>query len=153
MGHQQPQQIQPQEPPDSVRSNETAKYCWTHGHDTRHNSNECTAQCVGHKTNATTHVNMGGNPKNLKRSIAPSNLVVTGVDICARGQTQQIPSWNQQANMGYCMPPQQPMMTQQPMLQHPMIQQPMIQQPQYAGMIMPNQQFIGDHNQHFNRTS
>ena len=30
--------------PDNVRSNETPKYCWTHGHDTRHNSNKCTAQ-------------------------------------------------------------------------------------------------------------
>ena len=50
--------------PDVVREVPAAEYCWTHGHNTRHNSNECTAQCVGHKTNATTHVNTGGNPKN-----------------------------------------------------------------------------------------
>ena len=35
--------------PNNIRSNETPNYCWTHGHDTRHNSNECTAQCAGPK--------------------------------------------------------------------------------------------------------
>ena len=30
--------------PANVRSNETPKYCWTHGHNTCHTSNECTAQ-------------------------------------------------------------------------------------------------------------
>ena len=75
--------------PENFRSNKTAKYCWTHSHKTRHNSSECTAQFVGHKTNATNHVNRGGNPKNSERSITPSTLGVTGVDICARGQIQQ----------------------------------------------------------------
>ena len=129
--------------PNNVRSNETPKYCWTHGHDTRHNSNEYTVQCAGHKNNATTHVNTGGNPKNAERILTPSAVGITGVDVSARGQIQKQPSWNQQSNMGYCVPMQQPMIQQHQ-------QQQQQQQPQYAGMIMTTQQFMGGQNQQFN---
>ena len=90
--------------PNNVRSNENPKYCWTHSHGTHYNSNECTAQCAGHKNNAMTHVNTGVNPKNAERILAPSAVGITGIDVCERGQIQQQPSWNQKANMGYCMP-------------------------------------------------
>ena len=115
--------------PKNVRSNETPEYCWTHGHDTRHNSNECTAQCAGHRNNATTHVNTGSNPKNVEHVLASSAVGITGIYVRARGQIQQQPSWNQQANMGYCMPTQKPMMIQHPTMQ-PMIHQPIMQQQQ-----------------------
>ena len=59
-----------------------------------------------------THMNTGGNPKNSERSLAPSAVDIMGVDVSARGQIQKQPSWNQQANMGYCVPMQQPMMIQ-----------------------------------------
>ena len=145
--------------PNNVRSNKTPKYCWTHGHNTRHNSNKFSAQCAGHKNNATTHVNIGVNPNNAERVLSPSAVGITGIDVRACGQIQQQPSWDHQANMGYCMPTHHPMIIQQPMM-HTMIQQPMMQQqqqqqqqqqPQYDGMIIPTQQFMGGHNQQFNR--
>ena len=113
--------------PNNIRSNETPKYFWMHGHGTRHNINKCTAQCVGNKNNATTHVNTGGNPKNAERVLTTSAVGITGIDVRTCGKIQQHPSWKQQSNMGYCIPTQQPMMMQQPTM-YPMMHQPMMQQ-------------------------
>jgi hypothetical protein len=126
--------------PDHIRSNETAKYCWSHGHDMRHNGSECTSRCAGHQPNARTHVGTKGNPKNSERTTAPSTIGLVGVDRMAATTTAATtqprqPTWSQQANAVQQNTVQQPVMQQGfPMNMGPTPMPYMM--PQFAGSMM-----------------
>ena len=115
--------------PANVCSHTKPEYCWTHGCDAAHSSQECRQQAPGHQVQATRQNPMGGNNRNQERTILPQSRGLIGIpprQQRPRGQggqfqQQQQQQYNQQgwqqqrqqqqqANMGVQFPPMQPNM-------------------------------------------
>ena len=79
--------------PDNVRTYNGITWCWTHGNDCGHNSNECEKRHPNHNANATYYNQMGGNPARMERTIDPSTVGLPGapkpLPPSQRGQQQQ----------------------------------------------------------------
>jgi FtsZ-interacting cell division protein ZipA len=146
-----------------VRSNKDIFYCWSHGWDTGHNSNQCQRQANGHLTHTRLHVNNNGNPRFSERIAAPSSVGLIG-QAKARAMAGMQPQANampvmQQPTAQF----QQPAMQQQMQPQHfqqqqnmmrpimqPIVQQQQQQQPQWAmnangTMVQPTQAYMSNH--------
>ena len=88
--------------PPNVRSDDTAWYCWSHGHDRGHNSGECKGKCVGHQDSARSHLGTGGNPACAERTIFLAQMGLVGLSkyrMMRNGAPPGQPTWIQQANM------------------------------------------------------
>ena len=89
--------------PPNVRSDNTARYYWSHGHDKSHNSGECKGKLMGHQDSARSHLGTGGNPAYAERTVFLAKMGLIGLSkyrTTRNGAPPALPTWNQQANMG-----------------------------------------------------
>ena len=101
--------------PMEVCSQSVPKYCWSHGWDCNHTSNECRRRQPGHQNNATRTNSMGGNPTNAHRTILPQTRGLNGkppstnygsMQTAGNNRQQFQQQWQpqQQANMSMVVP-------------------------------------------------